>query len=278
MSLNSARQQCEELSQKVRAEAMQEADKRIDSSTSKIKKDIGKLQNGGADLHNRYDRALRELERVQRKSEFKNKDLRELKDLQEKPRGSVGNALKAQGHGLRRSSSTLGKPKTEGFHPLESSSDRMVLEIYRTLLLQRCGDISDVEIDQRFETLRSLTLPGNDEGDAAAARVSYPDFSRAVSRVISSMRKCNLAEAYRYMMSLQPMRSPRQGTSQDFHSCLKKALPLEDELHGHVCFLIDSALKMSRQASGKVVSSDVPITEEEFVDLFSDSRLGRREC
>lgn len=58
---------------------------------------------------------------------------------------------------------------------------------------------------------------------------------------------------------------------------MKKALPLEDELHGHVCFLIDSVVKMGRQACGKVAGSglDEPITEEEFVNLFSDSRLGR---
>jgi hypothetical protein len=275
-SLRKARSECEVLAEKVRQDAAYDADRRIDATGAKIKKEINKLQTGAADLHNRFDRATAIMERWQKKEEMKKGNLRNVRDINNKPnkdsaRSSskkiLGESTSLQS--VRGTGKANSSRKYEGLAALENPVDRMVLEMFTNLLLERCGTLNMLEVDQRFETLRS----GQAKAVGDLVPVSYTDFTRAVSRVLAARRQCSLAEAYHSVMAQIP-----QGQRLDFQAALRKTLALEEELMGHVCYLIDSTLKQMRQASGKVgYVLDEPITEDEFVSIFSDCIVGQPE-
>merc|ERR1712224_1044588 len=124
--------------------------------------------------------------------------------------------------------------KLEGLAALENPVDRMVLEMFTNLLLERCGTLNMLEVDQRFETLRS----GQAKAVGDLVPISFADFSRAVSRVLAARRQCSLAEAFNNLLAQVP-----DGQRLDLPVALRKTLALEEELLGHVCFLIDSTLR-----------------------------------
>jgi len=226
----------------VRRAASHETDRRADALKVKIKRDVWMAQQSAADLQKRCERADKRIT-----------DKRLLRDQQQSlARGSLFSSK-----GVRPASSE------SSADPLDDSLNRMILQLFCRLLAERYAGVVKDEVSRCFEKLHP--------DFAGTIRSSPAELALEVSRLLKSKKQGSVKEAF---VRLDPKKTGKVLDS-ELDICLHNAFALDAETRGHITFLIESTVKLLRSMqNGAVRTGESCMSEEEFVKLFDDTRLG----
>lgn len=226
----------------VHQEALLEAQRNQKTLISKLERDVLETRSVVDDLLKQYETADKQLDQS-------------LKYRQEKLRERQASLLRGTPTPDRRKNTT-------SVDPLDDTLNRMILLLFRSLVVERYAGLNANEVGKSFDRLPRDT--------AGCIVSSPPEVAEEVANLLASRKRGDIREVFWKL----DQRQTGKVIDGELEMCFKQAFNLDPESRGHIVFLVESMIKSFRRSYAGSRPGDGSMSEDDFARLFEDVRIG----